>query len=34
MKNPIIVVNKKAAESLGITIPEEILSVAKVAGEK
>lgn len=34
MKNPVIVVNKKAAADLGITIPEEILSVAKVAGEK
>jgi putative ABC transport system substrate-binding protein len=33
MKNPVIVVNKDAAEKLGITIPQEILDVAKVVGD-
>jgi len=33
MKNPVIVVNKDAAEKLGITIPKEILDVAKVVGD-
>lgn len=34
MKNPVIVVNEDTALKLGITIPEEILAVAKLVGGK
>lgn len=33
MKNPVIVVNEDAAKKLGITIPQEILDVAKLVGD-
>ena len=34
MKNPVIVVNEDTASKLGITIPEDILAVAKLVGGK